>query len=179
MNAALSSFAAGWTQQMVKTNTLAHNPSLASAPNNWTVVGENVGDGVSVDAISQGFVNSSHHYANMMDPRFNLIGISVMVDASGRMWTTHDFEQVGAAAPARPPPPPGPPPAPAGGPPPPGGGGGPPPPPGPPPQPPPPPPRPGPPGPPPPPPGPRGPPPPPPRSGPPPRSFLRPPPRPP
>jgi cell division septation protein DedD len=99
MNAAVTTFAAGWTQHMVSTDTLAHNPNLASAPNDWTVVGENVGDGVSVDAIFDGFSNSAHHYANMVDPRFNIVGISVMTDSGGRLWTTHDFEQVAASAP--------------------------------------------------------------------------------
>ena len=100
MNATVSSFAAGWTQHMVSTDTLAHNPDLASAPLAWTVVGENVGDGVSVDAVFNGFVNSPHHYANMVDPRFNIVGISVMTDSTGRIWTTHDFEQLPTSAPA-------------------------------------------------------------------------------
>ena len=114
MNAVVTTFAAGWTQHMVATDTLAHNPDLASAPNNWTVVGENVGDGVSVDAIFDGFSNSAHHYANMVDPRFNIVGISVMTDSSGRLWTTHDFEQVPATAPvAAPKPAPAPAPRPA------------------------------------------------------------------
>lgn len=97
MDGPLSTFAAGWNAQMAQSGTLSHNPNLASAPNNWTVVGENVGDGTSVDAIFAGFSASAHHYANMVDPRFNAIGIAVLTDSAGRMWTTHDFEQVPAA----------------------------------------------------------------------------------
>lgn len=112
MNAALSSFAAAWTTHMLQTNTLAHNPALGSAPNDWTVVGENVGDGASVDDIFNGFVASPHHYANIVDPRFNIVGISVQVDSAGRVWTTHDFEKVASLATAPAPAPAAPAPAP-------------------------------------------------------------------
>jgi hypothetical protein len=92
VNAALTSFAAGWTNHMASTGVLSHNPNLASAPNNWTVVGENVGDGTSVPDLFQAFVNSPHHYENLVDPRFNTVGVSVVIDGGGRMWTTHNFE---------------------------------------------------------------------------------------
>src|SRR3954471_17688924 len=92
VNAALTSFAAGWTNHMASTGVLSHNPNLSSAPNNWTVVGENVGDGTTVADLFQAFVNSPHHYENLVDPRFNTVGVAVVIDGSGRMWTTHDFE---------------------------------------------------------------------------------------
>lgn len=101
-NAALTSFAAGWTSHMAETGQLAHNPALSSAPGNWTVVGENVGVGSTVDDLFQAFVNSPHHYENLVDPRFNTIGVSVVMDANGRMWTTHDFEALPVAAAPKP-----------------------------------------------------------------------------
>lgn len=96
-NGPLTTFAAGWTSHMAQTGQLAHNPALSSAPGNWTVVGENVGVGANVDELFQAFVNSPHHYSNLVDPRFNTIGVAVVVDGSGRMWTTHDFEALPTA----------------------------------------------------------------------------------
>ena len=110
-NGPLTSFAAGWTAHMAQTGTLAHNPALPSAPGRWTVVGENVGVGANVDQLFQAFVNSPHHYENLVDPRFDSIGVSVTVDGSGRMWTTHDFEAHGTPAAAVRPPAPAPAPA--------------------------------------------------------------------
>src|SRR5205807_4000065 len=39
-DAALTSFAEGWTQHMAAAGTLAHNPNLGGAPGKWSVVGE-------------------------------------------------------------------------------------------------------------------------------------------
>src|SRR4051794_30856591 len=94
VNAALTSFAAGWTAHMASVSVLSHNPNLSSAPNNWTVVGENVGDGTTVAELFQAFVNSPHHYENLVDPRFNTVGVAVVIDGAGRLWTTHNFEAI-------------------------------------------------------------------------------------
>src|SRR4051812_26566516 len=107
-DAAVAAFAAGWTGQMVSANHLAHNPDLRSAPGSWSVAGENVGVGASVDDLFKAFVASPEHYANIVEPRYNVVGVAVKIDKYGSMWTTHDFEQATPAAATTPAPAPGP-----------------------------------------------------------------------
>ncbi|MDQ1397012.1 MAG: hypothetical protein QOG64_2271 [Acidimicrobiaceae bacterium] len=97
MDGPLSAMAAGWTQHMAAVGSLSHNPNLGSAPGQWTVAGENVGVGPDVATLFNAFVASPHHYENLVDGRYNAIGISVVVAADGQMWTTHDFEAKTAA----------------------------------------------------------------------------------
>jgi hypothetical protein len=92
LDASISAFAQSWTNQMAESNHLSHNPNLASIPGNWTKAGENVGVGGDVDTLFQAFVNSPHHYANLVDPAYNLVGIGVAVASNGTLWTTHNFE---------------------------------------------------------------------------------------
>jgi hypothetical protein len=98
----LHSVARSWTDQMVANGGISHNPNLAGDVSaNWTKLGENVGEGSSVSSLMQAFVASPAHYKNIMDPAYNYIGVGVSYDASGRMFTTHDFMAMGS-----PPPPP-------------------------------------------------------------------------
>jgi uncharacterized protein YkwD len=92
LDPALSAFAQRWADHMASVNLLSHNPALAQSPGSWTKAGENVGVGGDVDTLFQAFVNSPHHYENLIDPAFNLVGIGTTVDAKGTIWTTHDFE---------------------------------------------------------------------------------------
>jgi hypothetical protein len=95
----LTTVARGWSANMASTGTLAHNPSFsAQAPSDWLKLGENVGYGPDVNAIHTAFVNSPHHYANLVDADFNAVGVGVVVSGS-TMWVTEDFEK-SASAPA-------------------------------------------------------------------------------
>jgi hypothetical protein len=89
---ALTTFAQGWSDHMGAVRTLSHNPALANSPGDWTKAGENVGVGAEVDSLFDAFVASPHHYENLVDPAFNLVGIGVTVLPDGTMYTTHDFE---------------------------------------------------------------------------------------
>jgi hypothetical protein len=91
LNGSLSGFAQGWTEQMAAAGKISHNPSLGKAPGSWTTVGENVGVGGSEKAIFNALVASSGHYANMVNPKYNTIGIGVKVGGDGRIYTTHNF----------------------------------------------------------------------------------------
>lgn len=93
-DAALDGFANAWTSHIAQTGSLAHNPALGSAPGYWVQAGENVGDGVDVDAIFTGFANSAEHYSNMVNPRYSVVGVATQTDSSGRVWVTVDFEQL-------------------------------------------------------------------------------------
>jgi hypothetical protein len=93
VEARLVDVARGWSGHMAATNTLAHNPSVADqAPSNWQRLGENVGYGGSVDQIHRALVASPGHYANIVNPAFNFVGIGV-VHSGTRVWVTQVFMQ--------------------------------------------------------------------------------------
>jgi uncharacterized protein YkwD len=117
--------ARAWADTMAGANDIWHNPDLGSqvsAP--WVVLGENVGTGYEVPVIMQAFVDSPSHHRNIVDPRFDFVGVGVTWGSDGRMYTAHVFMDLGGssapapapapatAAPAPPPPPPPPVPAP-------------------------------------------------------------------
>lgn len=64
------------------------------------MLGENVGMGGSVDSIHAGFMESPGHKANVLEPRFNVVGMAV-VKAGSTLFITQDFvEAKGAPRPA-------------------------------------------------------------------------------
>jgi uncharacterized protein YkwD len=90
VNARLTSEARNWAAEMSVTS-MHHNPNIvAEAPPGWTVLGENVGYGQNVSGLENAFVNSPHHYENLVDPRFNQIGVGVVM-AGATMWVTQEF----------------------------------------------------------------------------------------
>ena len=88
MNAA----ALRWASQMAKSNTLAHNPKLASSVSNWRYLGENVGVGYSDSSLEAAFYASPHHRDNMLDTDFTQIGVAVVV-VKGKMWVAEEFRR--------------------------------------------------------------------------------------
>jgi hypothetical protein len=99
----VAAIAQGWTAQMVAAGTLSHNDAYFSADTHQAIgaqaEGENVGFSGSMEAVELGFMNSPHHRANILDPRFTAIGIGVQQSSSGAWWVTQDFLQE-AGAPA-------------------------------------------------------------------------------
>jgi uncharacterized protein YkwD len=89
-NDELNNYARWWAQQMAVTDNFAHS-NIGSLLNPWTIVGENIAYGGSVDAMFNGLVNSTGHYNNMVETRFTSIGVGVFVDAEGQLWTCHVF----------------------------------------------------------------------------------------
>lgn len=75
---------------------ICHASSLSTGVSaDWVKLGENVGTGGSVDAVMTGFIRSSAHYQNLMDPAFTRVGVGVVWSADGsRITTTHRFMQV-------------------------------------------------------------------------------------
>jgi uncharacterized protein YkwD len=110
----LQGIARDWSDVMVGDGSISHNqnyPGQVSA--DWRKLGENVGVGGDVASLMNAFVNSPAHYKNIVDPEYNYIGVGVSYDASGRMFTTHDFMRMDdASAPSIPDPAPAPEPAP-------------------------------------------------------------------
>jgi len=90
----LTDVARAWSAQMAAAATLSHNPNFAQQMGSgWKKLGENVGVGASVDWLNQAFINSPHHYENLVDPDFRLIGVGVVDTSDGQIWVTEDFEQ--------------------------------------------------------------------------------------
>jgi len=82
-------------------NGICHAGSLSAGVSaDWIKLGENVGMGGDAQAVMQGFLNSSGHYKNLMDPAFTRIGVGVVWSENGALYTTHRFMQVaGESAP--------------------------------------------------------------------------------
>src|SRR5688572_728805 len=77
---------------MAANGEISHNGNLSSeVSSNWRKLGENVARGSDVDSVWSQFINSSGHYKNVVDPAFNYVGVGVSYDASGQLFTTHDF----------------------------------------------------------------------------------------
>jgi len=87
----LQSVAQAWAEKMAQAGSISHNPALGSIPGNWTKVGENVGVGGNVSSLMTAFINSPHHYENLVDGSFNSVGVGIAVGSDGRIYTTHDF----------------------------------------------------------------------------------------
>lgn len=100
------------TQQMAASSTLVHSSNLsAGVTSNWMKLGENVGTGPNTELVWQAFLNSPSHFENLIDPSFTHVGVGVVIDGQGMMWTTHRFVQIassggGQVTPVLPAPPP-------------------------------------------------------------------------
>lgn len=100
----LTQIASTWSAHMASGAGLVHNPSLvAEIPTGWAKIGENIGDGSNLNAVFNALVNSPVHYANMVDPTFNLTGIGVVAGSGGTLWITEDFESRSSGATSPPP----------------------------------------------------------------------------
>ena len=78
------------SDSMVARGELYHSGSLASVTSGWEGLGENVGVGLDVASLHQGFMNSSSHRRNILG-NFNYAGVGVTVDEEGFMWVTVIF----------------------------------------------------------------------------------------
>src|SRR5207249_24666 len=97
----LTSVAREWAAHMAAAGAISHRSNLAAGITaNWGKLGENVGMGPDADGLFQAFVNSPHHYENLVDPAFTRVGVGVAV-VNGTIFTAHEFMAVrGAPSPA-------------------------------------------------------------------------------
>ena len=89
----LTSVARQHSADMARQQSLYHNPNLTTQIPNWQAVGENVGEGPTVDDIATAFMNSPEHRDNILDHDFTQIGVGVSVDSNGIVWVTEDFRE--------------------------------------------------------------------------------------
>jgi uncharacterized protein YkwD len=89
----LSKAARRHTTEMVNKDTLYHTPSdkLRNRVTKWTILGENVGVGGSIDSLHQAFMNSPAHKANIIYSPFKHVGVGTNWE-DGRLWVTVIFE---------------------------------------------------------------------------------------
>jgi uncharacterized protein YkwD len=76
---------------MASDNSLAHNPRLGSSVHGWHYLAENVGVGPTLASLKDAFYASAPHRANMLDPRYTMVGVGA-VPVAGKIWVVEDFE---------------------------------------------------------------------------------------
>ena len=64
----------------------------------WQKLGENVGMGGTVETLHLAFVNSPHHYDNLVDPAFTSIGVGVVRSSGGILFVAEEFMKTKAPA---------------------------------------------------------------------------------
>lgn len=99
----LTAVAARHSARMASQSKLYHNPSLGSEVSGWQVVGENVGNGGSVESIHTALMNSPAHRANILATEYTEIGIGTVTDSRGVIWMTQVFRLPMAAPKVTPP----------------------------------------------------------------------------
>jgi uncharacterized protein YkwD len=89
----LDAIAQHWSEQMAAAGGISHNPNLAAevGPDGWSLLGENVGVGWDVLGLMDAFIGSPHHYENLVNPVYDLVGIGEVITPDGRLFTTHVF----------------------------------------------------------------------------------------
>ncbi|MCU0266906.1 MAG: CAP domain-containing protein, partial [Actinomycetia bacterium] len=93
-SSAVVSVARRWSTAMAAQGTLSHNPDLGAQVSGWSRVAENVGVASSAEQVQQLFMGSAAHRANILDRRFDRVGIGVAEGTDGRLWFTVDLLQL-------------------------------------------------------------------------------------
>jgi uncharacterized protein YkwD len=81
------------TREMVARSKLYHTPENAFRyrVTNWSMLGENVGVGGSVDSLHKAFMGSSGHRSNITSREFRRVGVGALRH-DGRLWVTIVFQ---------------------------------------------------------------------------------------
>ena len=85
-----------WARHMAETGVLAHSQVSQSLEGlSWQLLGENVGvTSARTDplrALHDGFAGSPSHQANLLNQRFDHMGVGVAESADGRVWVVEVF----------------------------------------------------------------------------------------
>jgi predicted nucleic acid-binding Zn ribbon protein len=96
--AQLDAYAQNWSNHMAQTGVLAHD-SIDKHICCWDVLGENVGEGSTLEGIEQAFMKSPEHRRNILYPTFTQVGIGVTYDAKKQVYfVTQAFRDPSSAA---------------------------------------------------------------------------------
>jgi uncharacterized protein YkwD len=90
----LNKVASDWTKVMAAENRRYHNDNLgAQLPAGWSADGENIANGQTVTTVVKAWYDSPSHRANMLNPRFNTIGVGIAYNSNGQLFFTQDFAE--------------------------------------------------------------------------------------
>ncbi len=93
VDAELAELADDYAAVIAQRRELVHAADLAAGVGaDWTKLGENLGFGpaTELDRVMTAFADSPTHYANIIDPDFDYIGVGVVIRGD-QMWTVHRF----------------------------------------------------------------------------------------
>jgi hypothetical protein len=93
VNANLTAKARTWSAGMAAAGRIWHSTLSDGITEDWKKLGENVGMGGSVDGLHRAFVNSPHHYENLVDPAFGYVGIGIVMSGN-TIFVTEEFMQL-------------------------------------------------------------------------------------
>lgn len=83
--------AQAWAEQLARDGRIYHSSSLPSGIKvGWCKLGENVGMGPSIAAIETAYMGSPAHRANILDPRYNQVGVGVATNGN-TVFTVQEF----------------------------------------------------------------------------------------
>jgi hypothetical protein len=83
--------AQAWADHMAATGVLEHSDLWADMPPGGFAVGENVGQGPSLDAVNAAFLQSPKHRANLLDPQWNWVGTGIARTPNGTLFVVQIF----------------------------------------------------------------------------------------
>lgn len=91
---ALTEKADSWAEETAETG-LRHSDLVEGLHESlcWQKLGENIAEGETVEEILAAWEASPTHYANLTDPVFTHVGVSVVADAAGTLFATQEFMQ--------------------------------------------------------------------------------------
>lgn len=92
----LNEKAEAWAQHMAQTGRLEHSTLTDSLGGlQWSALAENVGmsepTADTLAALHESLAESGRHRANLLDERFNHMGVGVAESADGRVWVVEVF----------------------------------------------------------------------------------------
>ena len=93
----LADVAQAWAQHMASAQVLAHNPGLTRQVHDWRLVGENVGEGPTLDDLDGAFMSSPEHRDNILCSQYTEVGVG-SAQTNGRIWIVVDFREPVAQA---------------------------------------------------------------------------------
>jgi hypothetical protein len=92
VDSSMRAAARDWAVWMAENDTLQHAADIVTgAPADWVKVGENVGRGGSVVSVFNAFMASPGHAANVLDPKYTRVGVGMVWNPDGVLYTTHRF----------------------------------------------------------------------------------------
>jgi len=93
LNAMLSRYAKRHSHAMAETGYLFHTANLAAKLDglHWSIGGENVGVGSTLDGLEDAFMHSKPHRKNILRASFDHSAVGVYHDDNGNYWVTVIF----------------------------------------------------------------------------------------